>query len=206
MMGDGSVAFDPGDLPPIDGYKLLTGLVVPRPIGWIGTRAPDGTANLAPFSFFNAVAATPPILVFSPMGPSHTPKDTLANVRATRVFTHNVVTEDVMEAMNLTAANLAAHEDEFEHAGLTAVPSDLIDAPRVGEARASFECRVLQILELGRPPMSGNLVVGEVIRIHIDPDLLDGTRIRQDALGAVGRMAGMEYTHTTDLFSITRPR
>lgn len=206
MMGAGSITFDPAELPALDGYKLLTGLVVPRPIGWIGTRAPDGTPNLAPYSFFNAVAATPPMVVFSPLGPAHTPKDTLANVRATMVFTHNVVTEDVMNAMNETAATLPPHEDEFEHAGLTAVPSDLIDAPRVAEARASFECRVTEILELGRPPMSGNLVIGEVVRFHVDPDLLDGTRVLHDVLKAVGRMAGMEYSRTTERFAITRPR
>ncbi len=198
-------SFDVADLHPIDGYKLLTGLVVPRPIGWIGTTAPDGTHNLAPYSFFNAVAATPPTIVVSPLGPPDSPKDTLANIRATGAFTHNVVTDEVVEAMNVTAATLPAHEDEFVHAGLTAVASDLVSAPRVAEAKASFECRLVQIVEVGRPPMPGNVIVGEVVRFHVDESLLDGTRVDPDLLRAVGRMAGMDYVRTHARFSIVRP-
>ena len=193
------------ELDPQDGYKLASGLVVPRPIGWIGTISASGEYNLAPYSFFNLVAASPLTLVISPIGPPSSPKDTLANVTATGVFTHNVVTDGVVEAMNVTAASLPPGEDEFAHAGLTAVDSDTIGAPRVGEAKASFECVVTAVVPIGSGPMSGNLIIGEIKVIHVDDDLLDGTRIDFAKLGAIGRLAGSEYLRSDAIFSLERP-
>lgn len=197
--------FRVSEMAPVDAYKLTTGLVVPRPIGWIGSVSAAGVFNLAPFSFFNAVGAAPPCLVVSPLTREGNPKDTLANIRHSGEFTHNVVTRDVMEAMNATAANLDHDVDEFAHAGLTPVPSESIGAPRVGEAKASFECVLVDIIPVGAGPMSANIIIGEIKVFHVNDDLLDGTRIDQRKLEAVGRMAGAEYAATTDLFSLERP-
>jgi flavin reductase (DIM6/NTAB) family NADH-FMN oxidoreductase RutF len=186
-----------------DGYKLLTGLVVPRPIGWIGTVGLDGTYNLAPYSFFNAVTGDPPTVIFSAGGSAR--KDSHKNARDTREFTVNMVSRDLAEAMNATAATLAADVDEFEHAGLTAQPGLLVKAPRVAEAKAQLECTVTDVVHVGRPAGGSWIVVGEVVAFHVDPDLLDGTRIDQARLAAVGRHAGNWYSNATDMFELVRP-
>lgn len=127
--------FKVADLGPGEGYKLGSALVVPRPIGWVGTRDPEGAANLAPYSFFNMVAGSPPMFVFSPGRGGR--KDTLANVRATGEFTLNIVTEEVGEAMNATAASLDGDVSEFEFAGVAEVDSVMIGAPMVAECKAN---------------------------------------------------------------------
>lgn len=193
--------FDPGDLEPRDLYKLLTGLVVPRPVAWVATVSPDGARNLAPFSFFNVFGVTPPIVVFSPLGSEA--KHTLENVTLTGEFTLNSVTEDVLEMMNATATS--ARLDEFDVAGLTPLPADVVAAPRVAEAKASMEALVRQIIPIGDGPMRANLVVGEIVRIHVHDDLLDGTRVLPERLAAVGRMAGHDYALTRELVSLVRP-
>jgi len=134
MPPNDTTTFDPSELEGVDRYKLLTGLVVPRPIGWIGTLGQDGRPNLAPFSFFTVVAGTPPTVLFSPGRRTGTPKDTLANALAKGEFTVNVVDEPLAEAMNLTSGEYAAEIDEFALAGLDARPGDVVDAPLVLEA------------------------------------------------------------------------
>ena len=197
--------FELSDLASIDRYKLLTGLIVPRPIGWIGTVGGDGVHNLAPYSFFNCVSATPPTVVVGMGSRDGEPKDTLANVRNTGVFTVSIVTEEVAEAMNVTSENVPANVDEFAKAGLTAVMGSSVHAPYVGEAKASLECEVTQIVELGEPPTSW-LVVAGIATIHVADELLDGTRIDARVLKAVGRFAGGQYSTTADgLFTMTRP-
>ncbi len=192
-------------LDPIDRYKLLTGLVVPRPIGWIGSVDGAGVRNLAPFSFFNVVSGTPPTVLFSPGRRDGRPKDTLANVQQTREFTVNVVSEHVAEAMNATAAAVEPAADEFDLAGLTAAPGAEVGAPLVAEALANLECRVDRIVDLGDPPRN-SVVFGTVLRIHVAEHVLDGTRVDPVALRAVGRMAGGAYTRTTDgYFEMERP-
>lgn len=191
------------DLGATDRYKLMTGLVVPRPIGWIGSRDRDGVDNLAPFSFFNMVAGTPPTVLFAP-GSRTRVKDTLRNVRATGVFTVSVVTEHVAAPMNLTSGEYGPDVDEFAVAGLTKVDAE-VGAPMVGEARANLECTVTHVHEIGDGPAAA-VVFGVVERFHVDEELLDGTRIDFTALGAVGRLAGPWYSRTTDLFAMERPR
>lgn len=195
--------FDPVELAPIDRYKLMTGLIVPRPIGWVGSRGPGGNDNLAPFSFFNMVAGTPPTLLFVP-GMTVRVKDTLANVAATGVFTVSVVTEEVAEAMNITSGSFSSDVDEFDVAALTKLEGDAVAAPLVGEAKANFECEVTYIHEIGEGP-SASVVFGEVVRIHVMESLLDGTRIDLAGLKAVGRLTGPWYSRVTDLFSMDRP-
>lgn len=204
-MREDYTTFDLVDLEPVERYKLMTGLVVPRPIGWIGTRNPDGGNNLAPYSFFNAVAGTPPTVLFSPGRREGAPKDTLAHVLANEAFTVNFVTEELAEAMNLSSGEYASDVDEFELTGLTAVAGEVVDAPYVAEAAAVFECELLQTVELGDPP-TNTVVFGTVLRAHIRSEFLDGTRIDHEAIKLVGRMAGGSYTTTADgIFYLERP-
>ena len=197
------------DMEPGDSYKLSTGLTVPRPIGWIGTVDADGKRNLAPYSFFNQVAIYPPTFVVAPvLGPR---KDTLANLEATREFTVNIVTEETVEAMNATAAAFEAGVDEFEAVGLTAVPSETIGAPMVGEATANFECVVTQLIPVGKPssdlPGTGMLVIGEATRVHVAERIVDDAfHVDQVKLAAVGRHVGGLYSSTAgSLFNVDRP-
>lgn len=187
-----------------DAYKLLSGLVVPRPIGWIGTRREDGSFNLAPFSFFNVVSANPPTVLFSGGRHSDRPKDSVTLAELAGEFTVNIVSESVAQAMNVTAGSFTADDDEFAIAGLTPVVGDAVSAPMVAESPANLECRVIEILDLGVGPTT-RVVIGEVLVIHVRDDVLDGTRIDNDALQAVGRMAGDTYIHTRDRFDLHRP-
>lgn len=198
--------FAPGDLAGIDRYKLLIGLVVPRPIGWVGTVAADGTRNLAPYSFFNVVAGSPPTVLFSPGRRRGAPKDSLANVLVTGEFTINIVDEELAEAMNLSAGEYAPEVDEFDLIGLESTPGDVVAAPLLAAAPANLECRLMQTVDLGDPP-TNTVVFGTVERIHVRSDLLDGTRVDPLGLKAVGRMAGAGYTRTVDgYFEMERPR
>jgi len=193
------------ELNPGEGYKIGTGLVVPRPIGWVGTRATDGTTNLAPYSFFNMVCAEPPMFVFAPARAAR--KDTLANVRETGEFTLNIVTEEVAEAMNATAASLDPGVSEFDACGLTAADSVLIDAPMVEECKANFECKVTQITDIGHAERGFALVVGEAVMMHIREDIFDleTMRVDQANLKAVGRHAGNVYSRSSNQYEIERP-
>jgi len=196
---------DPASVPGVECYKLLIGSIVPRPIAFVSTISTDGVYNLAPFSFFNAICGEPPAVCFSPTH-RNPPKDTLANVRATREFVVNIVSEDIAEKMNLCSGEYAPVVDEFTVSGLTPVASDLVGPPRVGESRVSMECKLLQIVDISTRPMGGSLVIGEVIRFHIDDAIIDHFRIDPDKLRAIGRMGGTEYARTRDRFEMIRPR
>lgn len=198
------VVFDLADTETGNSYKLLSGLVVPRPIGWIGTRRDDGTNNLAPFSFFNVVSSNPPVVLFSAGSHSDRPKDSSTLAEISGEFTVNIVSEAVVEAMSVTSGSFTADDDEFAIAGLTPVPGHKVDAPLVGESPANLECKVRQVVDLGERGRT-RLVVGDVLAIHVESDVLDGTRIDNDALHAVGRMAGNTYITTRDRFEVTRP-
>ncbi|MDH3678539.1 MAG: flavin reductase family protein [Acidimicrobiia bacterium] len=198
-------SFATADLDQVDRYKLLTGLVVPRPIGWIGTADPDGRPNLAPYSFFQAVASNPPTVLFSAGVFNGHEKDSLVNARTSGEFTCNLVDGATAKAMNASSAELDRGESEFDFAGLTPDSSIDIAAPRVAEAKASLECRVTQIIGIGEPPTTNAVVFGEVVRFHVADAVLDGTRIDFDALDAIGRLAGDGYATTRDRFDLRRP-
>ncbi len=204
--------FDTASLSPADNYKLLSGSIVPRPIAWVSTVDADGARNLAPYSFFTAVCANPPMVCFCPgvreaKDGLRATKDTLENIRATGEFVVNIVSEPLAEAMNGTAAQLPADGDEFTLAGLTALPGELVRAPRVAEARVQMECRLREIVGVSTLPMGGSLVLGEVLRFHIADEVLEpGLHIAPDKLQAVGRMAGADYVRTRDRFALERPK
>ena len=191
-----------------DIYKLLVGVIVPRPIAFVSTLSQDGTANLAPFSFFTAVSANPPVICFSPMvrGSDGSQKDTLNNIRATGEFVVNIVSEDMAAQMNACAPEFPPEVDEFVKSGLTRVPSDLVRPARVAESRVNMECKLVQIVDVSTKPLGGSLVLGEVLRFHIADALFDNFRIDPDLLRAIGRMGGPTYTRTADRFDLQRPK
>ena len=198
---------DPASTDYLSVYKLLIGSVVPRPIAFVSTVNPEGAFNVAPFSFFTVASANPPVLVFN-VGRRSNPnprKVTLRNITTAREFVVNVVSEEIGQKMNLCAGEYPPEVDEFQVSGLTPIPSDLVKAPRVAESHINMECRLLYTIELGALTTGGNLVLGEVIRFHIDDAYFHDYRIDHDKLQAIGRMAGNSYTRTLDRFDMIRP-
>jgi flavin reductase (DIM6/NTAB) family NADH-FMN oxidoreductase RutF len=198
---------DPGSTDHSSVYKLLIGSVVPRPIAFVSTISTEGAFNVAPFSFFTVASSNPPVLVFT-VGNRATPdprKDTLRNITTARDFVVNIVSEEFGQKMNLCAGDYPPEVDEFEVSGLTPVPSDLVKAPRVAESHINMECRLLYTISMSNLINGGNLVLGEVVRFHIDDAYLNNFRIDQDKLRAIGRMAGNSYTRTQDRFDMIRP-
>jgi len=191
-----------------DIYKLMVGVIVPRPIAFVSTVSPDGIRNLAPFSFFTAISANPPVICFCPMirGEDASRKDTLRNIEAVREFVVNVVSEEFAAQMNVCSTEFPPDVDEFEVSGLTPIPSDLVKPPRVKESHIHMECRLLQIVDVSAKPLGGSIVLGEVLRFHIDDALFENFKIDPDKLHPIGRMGGPTYTRTTDRFDMVRPK
>jgi flavin reductase (DIM6/NTAB) family NADH-FMN oxidoreductase RutF len=193
-------------------YKLMTGIIVPRPIALVSTMDPAGIANLAPFSFFNGVGSSPPTVLFCPTFRAPRPatndarNDTLRNVEETGEFVINVVNEAISEQANATSAEVEPEVDEFELSGLTPVASDLVRPPRVAESPAQMECRLLQIVLTGSQPGSGVVVLGQVVRFHVREDLFDDFRVDPAGLDAVGRMAGNTWVRTRERVEHVRPK
>ncbi|MCL7990806.1 MAG: flavin reductase family protein [marine benthic group bacterium] len=188
-------------------YELLTSLVVPRPIGWLSTRGPDGVANLAPYSYFAALSASPMLVGVSIGHRSTGPKDSLVNIRAQGAFCVNVVDVDHLEAMNASSIDSGPGHDEFLHAGLKAVDSPLVDAPYVSGIRAVLHCRLHRELDIGAE--ANTLVVGLVVGTSVDDSLLrvEGTRyIRTESLRPVGRLWGPTYSLPGEIRALPRPR
>jgi flavin reductase (DIM6/NTAB) family NADH-FMN oxidoreductase RutF len=209
------LSINPANCEPKQIYKLMTGMIVPRPVALVSTIDRAGVANLAPFSFFSGVGANPPTVLFCPAlraaagtgtGRSAMRKDTLRNVEETGEFVINVVSEAIATAANASAADVPPEVDEFVLAGLTAVASDAVRPPRVAESPAQMECRLLQVIYTGRAPGSGVLVLGEVVRFHLREDLMEDFRVDPAGLDAVGRMAGNTWVRTRDRVEIVRPK
>jgi len=190
-----------------DIYRLMTAIIVPRPIAFVSSLSPGGARNLAPFSFFTAVSANPPVICFAPMirGKDGSRKDTLNNVEATREFVVNIVSEEIARAMNACSAEVPPEVDEFELSGLTPVPSERVAPPRVAEAKACMECRLLQVVHVSTRPLGGSLVLGEVVLLHVADPLFHNFSVDPAALRAIGRMGGATYARTTDRFEMPRP-
>ena len=188
--------------------KLLVGVILPRPIAFVSTISLDGVANLAPFSFFTAVCPKPPVICFcnSIRPRDGSKKDTLRNVEATGEFVVNVVSEDFAAQMVACSGDYPPDVSEFDISGLTPIPSDLVRPPRVKESRVQMECRLLQVVTVSTEPGGGSLVMGEVLRFHVDDSVIDNGAVNPDKLRPIGRMGGITYVRTTDRFSMTRPK
>lgn len=202
------MTIDPAKHDARDVYKLMIGSILPRPIAFVSSLSATGVRNLAPFSFFTAISANPPVICFAPMvratgGPK---KDTLRNVQETREFVVNIVSEDFAQQMNICSAEFPPEVDEFEQSGLTPVASEVVRPPRVRESKVHYECRLIQVVEVSSKPLGGSLVLGEAVRIHIADEVLDGFRIDPGKLRAIGRMGGPTYVRTTDRFDLERPK
>jgi flavin reductase (DIM6/NTAB) family NADH-FMN oxidoreductase RutF len=195
---------DPTTVPAQINYRILVGAVVPRPIAFVSTVSPEGVHNLAPFSFFNVVCGDPPVICFSPIW-RNPPKDTIVNIRATGEFVVNIVSEEFADRMNICSGEYPSSVDEFRMSGLTPVESVVVRAPRVRESHVNMECKLMQIVDVSARPMGGSLVIGEVVRFHVDDAVIEDFRIDADKLGAVGRMSGSDYVRTRDRFSLVRP-
>ncbi len=204
----------PADLAHNELYGILLNSVAPRPIAWVSTVSASGQPNLAPFSFFNAVCVDPPLLAFAPgLRKSKQPQasdgeaqDTLRNIRETKEFVVNIVTNELAEAMNLTSGEYDASVNEFELAKVTPEPSKVVRPPRVGESPVSFECRLHQILDFSPRPTSSSLVIGEIVSIYINDTHIKDGKLDRNSLDLIGRMGGMQYTRTAQRFEMVRPK
>lgn len=188
-------------------YKIMIGSILPRPIGWVSTVDENGESNLAPFSFFNAVCANPPTVLFCPgiRSTDQNPKDTLNNIRNTGEFVLNIVTETLGEAMNLTATELPPGVDEFEYAGLTTTPSISVKPLRVEESPIHFECKLTQIVDISDEIGGASIVIGRIVHFHVDDRvLIDGDKINLEELKPIGRLAGSSYSRVNDIFDMVR--
>ncbi|NIU72357.1 MAG: flavin reductase family protein, partial [Gammaproteobacteria bacterium] len=187
-------------------YQLLTSLVVPRPIGWIGTWGADRVPNLAPFSYFAALSPTPMLVGVSIGRRREGPKDSLVNVRATGAFSVNVVTEGQLEAMNQTAASHPPGVDEFREAGLSLAEATAVDAPYVEDCPAVFACRLHKEVDLGVEGAA--LVIGEVMAVRLSSELEmvdDSCYVDSTSLKPVGRLWGSRYGLLGEIIDLPRP-
>jgi flavin reductase (DIM6/NTAB) family NADH-FMN oxidoreductase RutF len=188
-------------------YRALVGVVTPRPIAWVTTVDGEGRVNLAPFSFFNAFGANPPVVVFSPtLRRDGSRKDTLRNLDIVGEFVVNAAVEGLAEKVNATSRELPPGQSEADYAGLTLEPSVKVRPPRVAESPVHLECRVCQIMSIGDGPIAANLVIGEVLLIHIADSVLDDRgAVDPRKLRTIARLGGDSYCRSTDLFEMERP-
>jgi flavin reductase (DIM6/NTAB) family NADH-FMN oxidoreductase RutF len=188
-------------------YRALIGVVAPRPIAWVTTLDGQGRVNLAPFSFFNAFGANPPVVVFSPTRRRDgSKKDTLLNLEMIPEFVLNAAVEDLAQEINLSSTELPRGQSEVEYTGLTLQPSAKVRPPRIAESPVHLECLVRQIMSIGDGPIAGNLVIGEVIFIHIEDRVLDSHgQVDPRKLRTIARLGGSYYCRSTDLFAMERP-
>lgn len=185
-------------------HNPFKALVAPRPIGWISSLDAEGRANLAPYSFFNAVDDDPPIVMFSSSGWKHT----VANVEATGEFVCNLASAHLQSEMNISSAQVPAGVDEFELAGLEKAPSRLVRVPRVAAARAALECRLLRIVELtdlAGQACDARVVFGQVVGIHIDDTMVTNGRVDMSRLQLLARLGYKDYSVTSEVFEMDRP-
>jgi len=206
-----TLSLDPADCELRQIYKLMTGIIVPRPIALVSSMDRNGSVNLAPFSFFSGVGSNPPTVLFCPTvraasGPAHDiRKDTLRNVEETGEFVVNVVSQAIAAAANACSANVPPEVDEFVLAGLTPEASHAVRPPRVAESPAQMECKLLQVIYTSRAPGGGVIVLGEVVRFHVRRDLFEDFRVDPAGLDAVGRMAGNFWVRTRERIELVRP-
>tara|TARA_B100001287_G_C22620854_1_gene499961 strand:- start:215 stop:1108 length:894 start_codon:yes stop_codon:yes gene_type:complete len=191
-------------------HRYLLGAIGPRPIAFASTVDENGNTNLAPFSFFNVFSANPPIMIFSPArsGRTNTTKDTYNNIKKIPEVVINVVTHEIVHQMSLASSPYPSDISEFEKSGFTAVKSEIVKPPRVDESPVQFECKVNDVIELGQKGGAGNLILCEVLKMHIHEDVLDENQmIDQHKIDLVSRMGGNWYCRAdqNSMFEINKP-
>jgi flavin reductase (DIM6/NTAB) family NADH-FMN oxidoreductase RutF len=204
------LSLDPKELPIPKLHQLLLGAIGPRPIAFASTIDENGNHNLSPFSFFNVFSANPPILIFSPArsGRTNETKDTYKNVKKVPEVVINIVTYDIVQQMSLSSSPYAPEVDEFVKAGFTSLESELVRPRRVAESPVQFECKVNQVIELGSEGGAGNLIICEVVKMHINENVLDiNGLIDQHKINLVARMGGNWYCHANEasMFEVVKP-
>ncbi len=205
---------DPVEITRRERHQLMGDILIPRPIAFVSTVSAHGVFNLAPFSMSNLVCYHPATVFFTVSrfyGCSHlgredgSMKDTRVNVGQTREFVFNMVTEDIAQQMNLASDVYPPEVDEFKVSGLTPIPSDTVKAPRVKESPVNMECRVKQIKALGKPSITADMILGEVLRVHIRDDLWRDGTIDTSSYRVIGKTGSGLYTRTRDLFEMELP-
>ncbi len=201
--------------PGLDDHGLprnpFNALITPRPIGWVASVDENGVPNLAPFSFFNGAGYEPPMVSVAFTGAklgnlAGERKDTLANIKATKEFTVNLVSTALKDAMNATAAHMPAGQSEFAAAGVTEVASQVIAPPRVAESPATFECKLVEVVVLPNDGAGTNTTVfGQVVGIHISDDIIKDGFVDPTIYQPLARMGYLDYTTVTDVFTLKRP-
>lgn len=196
------LSIDPNEQSERENYKLLIGSVIPRPIAFVTSQSADGTLNAAPFSYFNVVSSDPPMISVSVQSRAGSAKDTAQNAIQTGEFVVHIVDEDNVEQINRTAASLPPEESELDLTELTIAASESINVPGVNESKVRFECRLEQVVELG----GTRLLIGKVVRFHVDESVYENGRILHDRLKPISRLAGTNYAKLGEVFSMERPK
>ena len=194
----------------VENYRLMIASISPRPIAFVGTQNINGEDNLAPFSFFNGFGANPPIVGFSPAlsGRTGKPKDTLLNIKETKEFAISMVSYDMGNQMSLSSCEYPPNVDEFEKSGFSKNKSISIAPYGVSESPVIFECKLVDIIDLGGKPASGNLILGEIVVFHVKENLInDDATINEKAMDLIGRMGYANYTQSAEaMFNIYKPK
>ncbi|MFC4355030.1 flavin reductase family protein [Chryseomicrobium palamuruense] len=199
-------SIDPTTQTERENYKLLIGTVIPRPIAFVTTDSGDGVINGAPFSYFNIVSSNPPMVSLAIQRPDSGHKDTARNIYQTKEFVVHIVDADNVTQVNEAAASLPPDASEIELANMTLVDSEVVHVPGVKEAKVRMECVLEQAVPLGEEGAGSDLFIGKVVRFHIDNSIYENGRIDPRGLGAVSRLAGTNYAHIGDIFSMDRPK
>ena len=188
-------------------YKLMIGIINPRPIAWVSTCDQAGATNLAPYSFFTGVSAHPPTLLFCPANTRDgTKKDTLLNIEETEEFVVNVVPYHLADAMSDTSAPLSKGQSEFEAYHLSSSPATHVRPPLLKPSPVNIECRLQEIVRVGEGPLAGNIIIGTILCIHMDDQVLDASGMPDpEKLDLIGRMGTTFYSRTQQRFEIERP-
>ncbi|MEB8123656.1 flavin reductase family protein [Staphylococcus succinus] len=190
----------------VQNYKLLSGSIIPRPIAFVTSQNNNGVLNAAPFSFFNIVNNAPPMISISAQRAGGKRKDTALNIEEVSEFVVHITDENNVENVNITAAQLKPEENELDHTKFTLVDSENITVPGIKEAKIRLECKLERIVEIGSKDDGADLIIGEVVKYHIDEDIYFGdSKIDALKLEPVARLAGNDYAKLGDTFTIERP-
>ena len=194
---------DPRTLSPHDAYSILVGIVVPRPIAFVTSMNDREIVNAAPYSFFNVLTGSPPLIMISVGRKKGQMKHTAENIVRRKEFVVNLVTDDLMESMNLSSSDFPEGTSEIEKAQLTLAPSVIIRTPRIASSKVNLECVLHKHIELGSDPT--DLIIGEVVQFHINDEIFSNGTIDQRKFRPIGRMGGNFYSGTNELFELARP-